>query len=128
MITFPNAVEFREDKTSKITGISPDLGTTIGGTQITISGVNFYETVANTKVTIDGVNCPIDSISTTQILCTTGARPDFVPSTFIVDIAGAGHAATQGLFYTYIDRWSDSSTWNGEPPPRAGDSVFIPPG
>jgi len=30
--------------------------------------------------------------------------------------------------YTYVDRWSDSSTWGGEAPPREGDSVYIPPG
>ena len=32
VITFTDAVEFRDDKTAKITSISQDLGTTIGGT------------------------------------------------------------------------------------------------
>jgi hypothetical protein len=46
----------------------------------------------------------------------------------VVDLATGGHAATQGLLYTYIDRWSSPTTWGGESPPREGDSVFIPPG
>jgi hypothetical protein len=28
----------------------------------------------------------------------------------------------------YIEKWSESATWGGESPPRAGDSVFIPKG
>ena len=57
-------------------------------------GTNFFESVANTAVTIDGIDCPIDSLTTTQIVCTTGPRPTFVTSTFIVDLVGGGHAAT----------------------------------
>lgn len=33
---------------------------------------------------------------------------------------------TNGIIYSYIDRWSDPKTWGGESPPREGDSVYIP--
>jgi hypothetical protein len=94
VITLSNAVDYRSDKTSKITSISPALGTTAGNTAITITGENFFEDSANTKVTIDGIDCPIDDVTTTQITCTTGARPVFTPSTFVVDLENGGHAAT----------------------------------
>jgi len=41
-ITLTNAVEYRADKTAKITAISPSSGTTAGGTVLTISGTNFF--------------------------------------------------------------------------------------
>jgi hypothetical protein len=43
--------------------IEPDLGTTAGGTEITITGKNFFDSKADTVVTIDGINCPISSIN-----------------------------------------------------------------
>ncbi len=41
-ITLSNAVEYRSDKTSIITSITPNVGTTIGNTAITITGTNFF--------------------------------------------------------------------------------------
>ena len=41
-ITLSNAVEYRSDKTPKITSITPSLGTTAGSTTITIAGENFF--------------------------------------------------------------------------------------
>jgi len=97
-ITIADAVEYRADKTAKITEISPSSGTTAGGTVITIKGENFFATKQNTKVTIDGINCPISAITTNAnphtITCTTGARPTFTPSSFVVDLAAGGYAAT----------------------------------
>ena len=131
-IVLTNAVEYRADKTAKVTKITPDSGTTAGGTQIVIEGENFFAAQQDTKVTIDGIDCPISAIDVSgsphTITCTTGARPVFTPSSFVVDLTAGGHAATQGLIYTYIDRWSSPTTWGGESPPREGDSVFIPPG
>ncbi len=41
--------------------------------------------------------------------------------------AGAAlHPATP-LTYEYANRWSARTTWGGNPPPVAGDSVYIPP-
>ncbi|MDP6771645.1 MAG: hypothetical protein QF704_13165 [Anaerolineales bacterium] len=42
VITLSNAVDYRSDKTSKITSITPNLGTTAGNTAITIAGENFF--------------------------------------------------------------------------------------
>jgi hypothetical protein len=41
-VAIADAVEYRADKTAKITEISPSSGTTAGGTVITIKGENFF--------------------------------------------------------------------------------------
>jgi hypothetical protein len=53
-------------------------GTTAGGTDITITGTTFSDTKAEVSVTIDNVDCPVKTSTTTEIVCTTGARPTFV--------------------------------------------------
>jgi len=63
-ITIADAVDYRADKTAKITAITPSSGTTAGGTVIIIKGTNFFATKENTKVTIDGIDCPVSAVST----------------------------------------------------------------
>ena len=120
-----NIVTYKASETPSVTSISPNMGTTAGGTSITITGTNFN---SDSTVTIDGVNCPTDSVSATQIICTTSARPTFTESTFVVNSATVGDASNDGNFFFYVDRWSDENTWGGESLPRAGDSVFVPKG
>jgi hypothetical protein len=105
------------------------MGTTIGNTDITITGTGFVDPQSDIKVTIDGIDCPIKSMTATQIVCTSGPRPVFTESTFVVSQKSSGHAANKNnLVFAYVDRWSDPNTWGGESPPREGDSVYIPPG
>ena len=119
------AVVYRQDQTPEVTGIAPEMGTTVGGTQITISGKNFQ---SDSVVTIDDVVCANPQVTSTQITCTTGNRPTFRESTFEISSATAGLAATKGHKYLYIDRWSDPLVWGGETPPREGDSIHVPKG
>ena len=118
-------VSYKISNTPKVTGLNPILGTTVGGTSLTITGENFS---SNSTVLIDGIECPIDSSTSTSIVCTTGARPTFTESTLEITSPDLGRAATQGHVFLYIDRWSDPNTWGGEAPPRAGDSVHVPKG
>ena len=118
-------VTYKESLTPKITGISPEMGTTAGGTTLTISGENFK---SDSKVTIDGIDCVVSSATDKSIECVTGSRPEFTDSTLEVYSATAGYAATNGIKYLYIDRWSSPNTWGGEAPPREGDSVHVPKG
>ncbi|XP_022097673.1 fibrocystin-L-like isoform X1 [Acanthaster planci] len=53
--------------------VSPTLGSTQGGTVLTIHGQYFDE--RNTIVFVQGVPCEIFNISTTEILCVTGPAP-----------------------------------------------------
>eukprot|EP00879_Flechtneria_rotunda_P011345 GHRR01011850.1.p1 GENE.GHRR01011850.1~~GHRR01011850.1.p1 ORF type:complete len:1721 (+),score=430.30 GHRR01011850.1:1256-6418(+) len=42
--------------------------------------------------------------------------------------ASLNPAATQNVTYEYVDLWSRRTTWGGESPPMANDSVVIPAG
>ena len=121
-------VTYKNTNTPKITGITPDMGTTIGGTEISIAGTNFLS--SDTTVTIDGVDCPVDQgkSSSTMIVCTTQARATFTESTLEVLSVSRGIAFNNGHRFLYIDRWSNPNTWGGELPPREGDSVHVPAG
>jgi hypothetical protein len=112
--------------TPKVTGLSPQMGTTIGGTELTITGTDFETT--GVEVLIDGVECVVSSSSVTQIVCVTGPRPVFTESTLEIRSSVHGRYNTDGLVFLYVDRWSDANTWGGEAPPREGDSVHVPKG
>lgn len=58
----------------EIHSITPITGTTLGGTQITISGRNFRQ---STVVLLDGAPCAaVGYIKSTEITCTTKARAE----------------------------------------------------
>eukprot|EP00854_Cymbomonas_tetramitiformis_P005436 gene5436-6591_t len=121
------AFEYAEASTPSITSITPSMGTTGGGTSLTIHGTGF-EADSNIQVLVDGVECANVQPYSGSVVCTTGERPWHVESSLVVDVAGVGVAATNGLVYTYIDRWSANTTWGGGDPPVEGDSVVIPAG
>ena len=120
-------IEYRLDNTPIVLSLDPKLGTTIGGTIVSITGNRFDP--QNSEVLIDDIPCPvdIDASSSDLLVCTTGVRPEFVEPTLVIKTP-TGYAATQGLTYLYIDRWSDEATWGGEAIPREGDSVYVPKG
>lgn len=122
---FSNLVTYKNEKTPKVTSVDPPLGTTIGGTTITITGEKFE---SDSKVVIDDIDCPVSSVSATEIVCVTGKRPEFTESTLEVHSPSVGRAITGETVFLYIDRWSDPNTWGGEAAPREGDSVHVPKG
>ena len=121
-------VAYSTNFTSKVTSIVPNMGTTIGGTEITINGAGFQ--VSDSTITIDGINCPIDASKSTaaKLVCTTGSRPTFTPSSLEIVSTTQGKVNTDGHLFLYIDRWSSTNTWGGESAPREGDSVHVPKG
>ena len=130
--TFSNHVTYQDSASSVITGISPRYGTYKGGETVTFTGTGFSTTTSEATVTIDGITCTVTSATSTQIQCTTGARPTINsnPST-ILTFSGAtqnGHASMQTFSYKYANYWSDLDTWSGEFIPQEGDSVVIPKG
>lgn len=126
-ITKSDVVEYKLANTPLVSSISPKLGTTAGGTILSIAGERFDP--QNSEIIIDGILCPIDGdlSSSTLLVCTTGARPEFVDPTFVIKTP-YGLAATQDLTYLYIDRWSEVATWGGEALPMEGDGVYVPKG
>ena len=74
--------------TSKLEAINPRFGPVTGGTQVTFSGSNLNADKSKYTITIDGRNCPVDSASTTSVICTTDDRPGLVESSLEIYIEG----------------------------------------
>lgn len=61
--------------TPVVDDIQPRWGAVSGGTQITFEGRNYSSLdVADYTVTIDDVDCPVDSVTPTELKCTTAPR------------------------------------------------------
>ena len=128
-ISLINSVSYKTLLTGKITNISPLYGTIAGGTTVAFTGTGFGTTaIADVSVIIDEVSCIVTLINNTCIICTTGARPNYVLSSLSIFIKNRGFVSTKGLIYLYAERWSDTSTWGGEVPPRTGETAVIPSG
>lgn len=54
---------------SKITGISPMVGSTLGGTLLTIDGENFSDDPYDNPVKVGDNYCLVETTSPTQITC-----------------------------------------------------------
>ena len=95
--------------------MTPVFGTARGGTLVTITG-SMFDTVA-TRININGYSCPIQSISSTEIVCETAPRQEIRPLSFSVWSPGSGFASIEptssgvDLNFRYIDNWSDARTW-----------------
>lgn len=121
------SVSYTAAMTPKLTAISPRYGSVLGGTTVTLTGENFTGSAAT--VWFDNRECTIDSLSSTEIVCTTDDKP-YVPDTpeTVIDMEGMGLVATQSLVYRYVSLWSDTETWGGDIPPMEDESVAIPAG
>ena len=85
--------------TPVVDDIQPRWGAVSGGTQITFEGRNYNSlNVADYKITIDDLDCPIDSVTSTELKCTTAARIGAWEEDPKLEItmAGAGNFALQG--------------------------------
>lgn len=86
-------VTYSAAKTPVLTDISPRFGSVLGGTTVTLTGENFSGNFA--KVTFDNRDCAVDSMSETQIVCTTADKP-YVPDqpNTVITLDGMGTVAT----------------------------------
>ncbi|OCT77099.1 hypothetical protein XELAEV_18032294mg, partial [Xenopus laevis] len=67
---------------AEVTGISPSVGSTEGGTTITITGHNFDETDSPARVLVGGQECIVLRLTDTTITCRTPPRPKILPTLF----------------------------------------------
>jgi len=111
-----------------VTDISPRYGTVEGGDTITFTGTDFSTDTSDYTITIDGVDCPVDTATSTEVTCTSGARIGLVASSLSIYIEDYGYVALQGLMFRYVSLWSSDSTWGGDFAPIEGDSIYIPEG
>ena len=123
-----NAVTYAGSSTALLTSISPRFGSVEGGTEVTFTGTGFSDSTGDYTIVIDGIECPVSAATTTSVTCTTGGRPGLVETSLVMEIAGNGRIATQGLFFRYVSMWSAESTWGGEFAPMDGESIHIPVG
>eukprot|EP01036_Dinobryon_divergens_P027890 gene27890-36744_t len=116
-----------------IGSVSPDNGTALGGTLVTLTGQNLEPAnyLSNIVVTFSGVECSVVSYNSNSIQCITGIRrPENIEvSKITVLIPGRGYAAVNNsASYLYIDNWSALTSWQYQEPPVDGDIVWIPDG
>ena len=118
--------------TPVVTSLTPNNGTSLGGTPLTLHGLHFSSPLGKSpQVTISGITCKVTGYNDHVINCTTRARsPDqVVPSYLNVFVPGLGYSiSADSSVYLYIDRWSALTTWLNQEPPVAGDLVWVPEG
>ena len=103
--------QFDSGFTPIIDAINPKMGGSMGGTVVTISGTNFSP--GNQNVTIGSSACEIQSETSDEIVCQTGAHPTSTKHRVVISVGGQGDAAApdiEGEFW-YVDRWSSVFTW-----------------
>jgi hypothetical protein len=133
----PTALAYANASTPIVRSVTPNRGSSAGGTRVVISVDGLASVAAGTvTVSIAGVACAVTDIdrATGTVQCTTGlhgrtslAQPGAGP--VLLTVAGVGTAAADAAAtYEYVDLWSRNTTWGGGPAPLAGDSVWIPPG
>ena len=134
--------------TPLVTDITPNQGSSLGGTAVTISGSGFTD-AAHTTVAFSSYPCIVSSVSSTSIVCTTTERSFIGPSPtgrqvlVTVNNGTVGNAIlaadttlnTSPLvqvpilpYFRYLDRWSQLNTWANNEPPVYNDTVIIPEG
>ena len=139
-VTVPSQLSYLRSSTPTVASVSPSRGSTAGGTVLTIA-VTDMPSVATSAVTvlIAGVACPVTSVSTTQVQCTTssyGTTSFANPGVGLVELTidGIGTAAAAGAArYEFVDLWSRRTTWGGAGftipgLETTGDSVWIQTG
>lgn len=122
---------YTQDMTPNITSITPARGSTLGGTPVTISGVNLG-VEQGISITLGGIPCSsVQWVPGGQITCIAGkpqGLPPYGPQPVNLLVEGMGRAVAPGplVNYTYVDLWSRATTWGGSSPPVEGDTVLIP--
>jgi hypothetical protein len=129
-VEFTNAVTFDGAMTSVLSQVSPRFGTRLGGDQLTFTGVNFDTDKTKYTVKLDGVECPVDSVSSTELKCTTAKREELFPEpSLTIFVTGKGYVSTDDLVFTYVFKWSEGEdTWGGEMEPMDGETIYIKKG
>lgn len=82
------------------------------------------------QITLDDVPCTITSVTSTEVVCTTGPRIGKWEQDPKLEfhINKIGNVALQGNIFSYCSAWSQDSTWGSLFPPVDGESVAVPKG
>ncbi|QDZ24800.1 fibrocystin-L [Chloropicon primus] len=123
---------FLDSLTPRIRSVDPVVGSTEGGTQVTIVGEGFNQMEGLPTISFGSTG------SCTRVAMTVNATHDIVtcttlpiakraggPHQIFLDWHGLGYATGNFSFFQ-ADFWSQPTTWGGEDPPEEGDSVVVP--
>ncbi|XP_038070546.1 fibrocystin-L-like isoform X1 [Patiria miniata] len=124
--TESDAFTYKTSLTPVIDSVEPRRGGTAGGTTLNITGSGFES--SGNVVTIGGSACTVQSESTTEIICETGAHSPPEMTKVRVEVGSNGIATQDNADFYYIDVWSSRYTWGNQDPPIAGDFVIVPAG
>jgi hypothetical protein len=105
-----NAVTISNTPVVTVTGVSPNSGTTTGGTAVTITGTNFQ---SGATVAIDGVAAAVSSVTSTSISATTPAHTAGTVSLTVTNPDGT--SATLSSAFTYVTPVQPSFTLTSSP-------------
>lgn len=94
----PNLVVFLEAFAGNIT---PSLGSTSGGTHITLTGTGFSHIPSDISVALGGVSCEVISSTRSEITCISGAASSTSTQAVDVSITVNGFSVSNSLQYTY---------------------------
>ena len=118
-----------------VRSVSPNNGSALGGTVVTITGENFMPktdaTDSSVSVTFSNIACEVLSFDNNTITCITGPRnpEDVVESKIVVTVGGKGASvADDNVEFQYIDNWSALTSWKNQEQPIDGDAVWVPDG
>ena len=109
-----------------LTSIDPATGSTMGGTEVTISGGVFHtgDNAVNT-VTIGGVDCEVRSATSSQIVCITGSNSGTEALAAAVAVTSNGESFPAGLTFDYATASTPTVDSNAPTSGSASDSVTL---
>ncbi|XP_066276424.1 fibrocystin-L-like [Branchiostoma lanceolatum] len=110
----------------EVTYVSPEQGSTEGGTQLTIRGSGFASSVDSTTITVGTVPCDIQSLSYNEIICVTQAaseRTRDVTVSQVVNGYRVDSVCGRGCQYAYRDTQTPRIS-TIDPPTTGSATVF----
>lgn len=115
-------------------GFAEDTEVYIGGVRCATEYADIGEYREQHLCEWDGVRCDNLGVVGFSITCLTN-KWTFMDDPWYVDIEviwpGHGNALNkdkENVHFSYVDLWSSRTTWGGEDPPLAGDSVIVTQG
>ncbi|OAF65527.1 hypothetical protein A3Q56_06733, partial [Intoshia linei] len=118
-ISITDKFTYSSSLTPEITGVSPNVGGTAGGTSLIVSGSSFGQNIDDVTVQIGSIDCTIVSVKDSEITCLTKAvtviSMNFKSPILIKKIG----------YFEYIDLWSSRYSWGGANLPIENDLVVI---
>jgi hypothetical protein len=143
----PSSFQGKAALTPKLTMISPSIGSTAGGTKVTVTGNFMTDRLDLIYIDLGGIDCQVLNWVATSysnnraLVCETGycgvtnGGLKYARAT----VSGVGSSVARNSYtFWYIDAWSSPSTWGGNSPPTGcgsykddldcRDSVVIPQG